>query len=119
MHQIWILPRPWDPLLSLPPSPGSFSPVPTWPWCLLADQDQPPMPHRPRNPGARMECPVLLTSGQALGGQLSGMWGSDWGGGSQCWAWTPGFCSGSAPGCLWDPWGAEGDLETPSPTQHT
>lgn len=29
-------------------------------------------------------------------------------GGSQCWGWTPGFCSDCEPGWLWDLWGDEG-----------
>lgn len=40
------------------------------------------MPHGPRNPGACVECLVLPTSGQALGGLLPGMWGSNWSGGA-------------------------------------
>ena len=48
-HQGGILPRPWDSPLRLlsPLSPGSLSPVPTWPCCLLvADQDHTTPGHR-------------------------------------------------------------------------
>lgn len=79
MHQAGILPRPWDPFLSFPlltTKPRRLLPVPTWPWCLLADQEH--TTHATwahRNPGACTDAWSFLPQGRR-----QAVWGSDWGG---------------------------------------
>lgn len=82
------------PLLTLsPPSPGSLSPVPTLPWCLLTDWDQTTwdtQAQESRCPHGVPDLAYFVQDRLGGGGQLSGMWVVAGMGGSQYWAWTLG-----------------------------
>ena len=118
MHQAEILPRPWDPFLSLPlltTKPRCRLPVPTWPWCLLADQEHSIHATWAQESRCLHGVPGLsyLRAGVRQCRVVTGV------GSSQRWAWARGCCPGSDRGWLGDLWGDEEPLEPPLTYLHT